>query len=310
MIDTVVLEPYYMCHVASLQLAGSQVVTCAFDKATYKPDWSKLEELISTRNPKLVVVTSPSNPSGAVWTWAEYQRIVELCRHTGTWIVFDQTYDEFLFDGAQHIYPCGSKLGYKNIVHLFSFSKAYGMPGWRVGFTIAPTSLTDSFRKLQDTIPTCAAIISQKLAERCLHLEERLCAESLSQSSSSLGNNDKLPLLVSSSPWVQSKIQSLSQIREAVWEAVAPMGTIRTNGAFYFLVPVPAFISEDEAVDILAIQFKVLLMPGRAFGADNYMRLSYGSLDPAVSMAAVERLRLGFQHLLQLSEARKSAKRL
>ena len=275
-----------MCHVASLQLAGCQVVTCAFDKATYKPDWGKLEELISTRKPKLVVVTSPSNPSGAVWSLDEYQRIVDLCRQSGAWLVFDQTYEEFLFDGAQHIYPCGSKLGYRNIAHLFSFSKAYGMPGWRVGFTIAPTSLTDSFRKLQDTIPTCPTIISQKLAERCLTVGN---------------NNEKLP----ASSWVQSKVQSLSHIREAVWEAVAPMGTIRTNGAFYFLVPVPAFLSEDEAVDILAMQFKVLLMPGRAFGADNYMRLSYGSLDPTVSMAAVERLRLGCQYLLQLSETRK-----
>lgn len=219
--------------------------------------------------------------------------MVNLCRDSGAWLVFDQTYEEFLFDNAKHEYPCGTKLGYNNIVHLFSFSKSYGIPGWRVGFSIAPTSLTDSFRKLQDTIPTCAPIVSQKLAEQCLVLEGRLLAEAIAESKD-----------LSASSWVQSKIQGLVHIREAVWEAVAPMGTIRTNGAFYFLVPVPALISEDEAVDILATQFKVLLMPGRAFGADNYMRLSYGSLDPERSLPAVERLRLGCQHLLQLSRTR------
>lgn len=90
-------------------------------------------------------------------------------------------------------------------------------------------------------------------------------------------------------------------------EVVQPLGTIRTTGAFYFLIPVPPQISEEEAVDILAHQYKILLMPGSAFGAPGYMRISYGSLEPSKSIAAITRLKDGLGYLLNLSSQRTSS---
>ena len=75
---------------------------------------------------------------------------------------------------------------------------------------------------------------------------------------------------------------------------------VKTNGAFYFLVPVPKNIDETLAVDILAKEYNILLMPGTPFGAPGYMRLSYGSLPPSTAMASIENLKKGLKHLQEM----------
>lgn len=75
-------------------------------------------------------------------------RLVSLCKARDAWLVVDQTYYEFLFDGAAHTFPCRKALGYDKIVHLFSFSKSFGMPGWRVGYLVIPKALRESMRKV------------------------------------------------------------------------------------------------------------------------------------------------------------------
>lgn len=192
------LAPYYFCHKASLQLVGSYIIDCPFNSENFMPDWSKLEEIIKRMRPVMIVITTPCNPSGAAWTLPDYHKLVELSRNTNTWLIFDQTYAEFLFDKSQHIIPCSKLLEYENIIHISSFSKNFGMPGWRVGYTIAPKSLTDSFRKIQDTIPTCAPIISQKLALACLAV-------------------DNANRVTTGKSWVQNRIESLQSVREAMW---------------------------------------------------------------------------------------------
>jgi aspartate/methionine/tyrosine aminotransferase len=96
-----------------------------------------------------VVITTPSNPGGLVWGAEETARLVQLCKTSNSWLVVDQTYHEFLFDGCTHTYPCAVNFNYDRIVHLFSFSKSFGMPGWRVGYIACPAHLTESLRKVQ-----------------------------------------------------------------------------------------------------------------------------------------------------------------
>ena len=80
--------------------------------------------------------------------------------------------------------------------------------------------------------------------------------------------------------WVQNTVATLNCVRTALWPVVQPLGTVYSTGAFYFLVPVPKGVSDDEAVDILARQYGVLLMPGWPFGAPQHLRLSYGGIAP------------------------------
>jgi len=107
-----------------------------------------------------VVLTSPNNPSGYVYTRSDVQRIVHLCKEHNAWLVVDQTYCEFLYDDAQHVYACRkhSDFVYDKIVHVFSFSKIFGMPGWRVGYLAYPKNLADAMEKVILTVSCFCAI--------------------------------------------------------------------------------------------------------------------------------------------------------
>lgn len=104
--------------------------------------------------------------------------------------------------------------------------------------------------------------------------------------------------------WFEEHRSSLQRVREALWPVLEPLGTVKSNGAFYFLVPVPRHISEEEAVDVLARKYAVLLMHGTPFGAPGHLRLSYGSIPPDQVVQAIGKLQAGFDHLRQLSHQR------
>lgn len=108
-------------------------------------------------------------------------------------------------------------------------------------------------------MPTHTSVLSQKLA--VLAMEE-----------------DQLAKRLHGQSFIQQKLNSLSKTREMLWEIVAPFGTIKSYGAFYYLVPVPNGVSDDDAVDILATKFKILVMPGSPFGAPGFLRISYGNI--------------------------------
>jgi len=179
-----------------------------------------------------------------VWSEDQIKSLVSLCRAVGAWLLLDETYQEFTYETEAAPIACGKRLGYGKIIHISTFSKAFGMMGWRVGYLAYPAELGDDMRKINDTIPTHTALLSQKLAVSCLEIDA----------------NEEREL---GSSFVTAKVRSLVPMRKAVWDIVKTLGTIKTYGAFYFLVPVPGQhngLTEDEAVDILATQFKVILL--------------------------------------------------
>lgn len=283
--DAVMIAPYYFSHLSALQLAGAKVSFSTFQPDTLKPNWVEFQSLLEQTRPKLVICTSPNNPSGVVWSTSELEILIRLCEQYGAWLVLDETYAEFTYGGESYTIPCGTKYGYDKIIHVFSLSKSFGIPGWRVGYLMYPASLNLEMRKIQDTIPTHCPVISQLLAVQLLEHDDDYCAQH-------------------GVSWVTSQVRSLDSVRSLVWDAVAPLGTVRTSGAFYFLVPVPAHVTEEEAVHTLATEFGVLLMLGWPFGAAGYLRLSYGSLPPSETSSAANRLKAGVSHLLSLSRSR------
>jgi len=294
--ECIILAPYYFSHKLALQLAGAKISLCAFDPETLKPNWDELERTMTpssssplSRPPKMLVMTSPCNPSGVVFDAQDLERIVRLCKATNTWLVVDQTYYEFLYEDATHLFPCSTRFGYDRIVHIFSLSKAFGMAGWRVGYTVFPKQLASDFRKIQDTNPTHASMISQRLALECIRADD--------DGATSAGEEHV--------SFVKSRVLELSRVREAIWPIVAAMGTVRSSGAFYFLVPLPKEVSEEEAVDLLAREYGVLLMLGFPFGAPQHLRLSFGGIPPADAMSAVDRLKAGFERIVALAEERR-----
>lgn len=94
---------------------------CHPDSLHVDLDWLERECLHTDRPPKLVVVVNPSNPTGVLLSKPELDRLADICKRAGSWLVLDNTYEDFVYDGREHYCPAGD-----HIIHVFSFSKAFG----------------------------------------------------------------------------------------------------------------------------------------------------------------------------------------
>uniref|UniRef100_A0A0D3B424 Aminotransferase class I/classII large domain-containing protein n=1 Tax=Brassica oleracea var. oleracea TaxID=109376 RepID=A0A0D3B424_BRAOL len=163
--DSVVMfQPYYFNAYMAFQMTGvTNIIVGPGHPDTLYPGADWLEKTLSESKPtpKVVTVVNPGNPSGTYVPEPLLKRISKICEDAGCWLIVDNTYEYFMYDGLKHCCVEGD-----NIVNVFSFSKTYGMMGWRLGY-MAYSQRLDGFAaellKIQDNIPICASIISQRL---------------------------------------------------------------------------------------------------------------------------------------------------
>ncbi|KAL6144722.1 hypothetical protein ACLB2K_055413 [Fragaria x ananassa] len=247
--DSVVMfAPYYFNAYMSFQMTGvTNILVGAGQPNTLYPDADWLEKTLSETKPtpKLVTVVNPGNPSG---TYIPEPLLKHSC-----------------VEG-------------NHIVNIFSFSKAYGMMGWRVGY-IAYPSEADEFGtqllKVQDNIPICASILSQHLALYSLEM---------------------------GSEWVVERVKGLVKNREIVLEALSPLGEESVKGgegAIYLWAKLPDKVDDSEFVHWLAHRHGVVVIPGSACGCPGNVRISFGGLLEDDCKAAAGRLRKGLEELVK-----------
>lgn len=278
--DSVVMfAPYYFNAYMSFQMTGvNNILVGPSNLKTLHPDVEWLEKLlldIDTKPvPKLVTVVNPGNPSGTYIPLSLLQRISDLCKRVGAWLVVDNTYEYFMYDGLEH-----SCIEDNHIVNIFSFSKAYGMMGWRVGYIAYPTEvegLGAQLLKVQDNIPICASIIGQHLALYSLEVGPE---------------------------WIRERVQDLVKNRELLKRALSPLGEEAVKGgegAIYLWAKLPEKYSDDfEVVRWLVRKHGVVVIPGSASGVSGYIRISFGGLKEADCEVAAERLRKGLEELVR-----------
>ncbi|KAF6166985.1 hypothetical protein GIB67_030678 [Kingdonia uniflora] len=275
--DSVVMfTPYYFNAYMSFQMTGiTNILVGPSNPKTLQPDADWLERILSNKPvPKLVTVVNPGNPSGTYVPEPLLKRISDLCRSAGSWLVMDNTYEYFMYDGLQHSCVEGD-----HIVNIFSFSKAYGMMGWRVGYIAYPSEVEGfgaQLLKVQDNIPICAAIISQRLALYSLEI---------------------------GSEWVRDQVKDLVKNRQLLLEALSPLGENAVKGgegAIYLWAKLPEKYQDDfEVVRWLANRHKVVILPGCASGGPGYVRISFGGLKEGACEIAAGRLRRGMEELVR-----------
>ena len=154
--EVVLFEPFYENYGPDTQLCGAER---RFVKL-HAPDWSfDPEELRRAFNPRTraIILNSPNNPTGKVFTRQELEFIAGLCQEFDTLAITDEIYEHILYDGAVHI-PIASLPGMRErSILVNSMSKTYSVTGWRVGWVLAPPDLTDSIRKVHDFLTVGAA---------------------------------------------------------------------------------------------------------------------------------------------------------
>ena len=264
--------PFYFNQEMAIRMCGCVPVSVP-THADFSLNVEAMAAAITPRT-RAILTVSPNNPTGAVYSEASLRAINALCAQRGLYHFSDEAYEYFTYEGVKHFSPASIPGAMKHTLSFYSMSKNYGMASWRVGYVVFPANLFDAMNKVQDTNLICAPMPSQLLA---------------------------LQALKKGRPWVEPKVQALSQVRQTVYQALEGLGNLvqfpKTQGAFYVLMKLPGLAEGLEPIAFnraMTEKFKVASIPGFAFGLTqtheaNYQRLSYGALEAASVAEGVQR---------------------
>lgn len=274
--DEVILPtPFYFNQEMALRMLNCVPVPAATDE-NYQLQMNRIEAAITSRT-KAVVTISPNNPTGAVYPEQTLRAVNALCRKRGLYHISDETYENFLYDGAEHFSPGSIEDSAPFTISLFSLSKAYGFASWRIGYMILPDHLYSAVLKVQDTNLICPPVISQFAALGALQRGSSYCREQLV---------------------VSRRVRDivLAELQESSGLCRFP----RTRGAFYLLLDVHTPLDALTLAERLIRDYGVAVIPGSAFGLDQgcFLRVAYGALDEATARAGIRRLVVGMRAIL------------
>jgi methionine aminotransferase len=145
--EVIVLEPCYDSYVPNIELAGGVPVRVPLTPGTFRPDFDKIAAAITPKT-RALIINSPHNPSGTVWTEADMLRLQELLAPTNVLLISDEVYEHMVFDGQQHHSAARFAGLAARAFIVSSFGKTYHVTGWKVGYVAAPAALSTEFRKV------------------------------------------------------------------------------------------------------------------------------------------------------------------
>ncbi len=269
--EVVAIAPYFPEYKPFVETAGLGFRVAQADIPDFQICFASLEQQIN-ENTVAVIVNSPNNPSGSVYSAKTLEHLAQLLTEKSRqyghpiYILSDEPYRELVYDGAEvpfipHIYP--------NTVICYSYSKSLSLPGERIGYIYVPKQACES-QKLYAAIAgaaricghVCAPSLMQKVIARCAHLRPDL--------------------------------QAYNENRRALYEGLVAAGyeVAKPQGAFYLFVKAPG--GDAEAFSEKAKQKDLLIVPGTSFGCPGYFRLCY-----CVSMHTIENSLPIFAQLLK-----------
>lgn len=145
--EVVVLDPAYDCYEPAIDLAGARAVHVPLDPLTFAVDWDRVRAAITPKT-RLLMVNSPHNPSGAMFSADDMRTLADLLRGTGILLISDEVYEHIVFDGRRHESVLRWPELRERAFVVSSFGKTYHCTGWKIGYAIAPAALTAEFRKV------------------------------------------------------------------------------------------------------------------------------------------------------------------
>ncbi len=145
--EVIVLEPCYDSYVPNIELAGGVPVRVPLTPGTFRPDFDRIAAAMTART-RAIVINSPHNPSGTVWSAADMLRLQDLLAPTDVLLISDEVYEHMVFDGQQHQSAARFPGLAARAFIVSSFGKTYHVTGWKVGTVVAPPALTAEFRKV------------------------------------------------------------------------------------------------------------------------------------------------------------------
>jgi len=260
--EVIIPAPYWLSYPEMVKLAGATpVILETSDKTEFKVTPQQLRAAITPRT-RLFVLNSPSNPTGSVYTPDEIKALGDVCVEKGVLIMSDEIYEHLLYDGAKvKSVASFSQAHYDHTIVVHGFAKAWSMTGWRLGWCAAPEPIAKAIDAIQSHSTSNPTSFAQKGGVAAL-----------------TGPQDHLP------KW----LAEFSKRREFAFKklnSIPGITCVNAKGAFYLFPNIAKTgLKSTEFCAKLLEQQKVAAVPGIAFGADDYLRISY-----ATSMANIEK---------------------
>ena len=152
--EVIVLDPCYDCYDPAIELNGGRAVHVPLDPRDFSPDWQRIRAAVTPKT-RMIMVNTPHNPCGSVFSAADLDALAELAREHDLLVLSDEVYEHIVFDGAAHQSVLRhAELAARSFV-VSSFGKTYHCTGWKVGYCIAPRALSAEFRKVHQFLTFC-----------------------------------------------------------------------------------------------------------------------------------------------------------
>lgn len=257
--EVIIPSPFWTTYPESVKIAGGNPVTLETTKESgFKFTVSDLEAL-KTNKTKLLIWCSPSNPTGVVYSKEEAEGIYNWAFENNIWIMSDELYEHLVYEGENTPSPAIYDPELKNTIVVNGVSKAYAMTGWRVGWIIANKEVIGLSKKIQSQATSNVSNLSQIAAESALSNGLEVTNEM------KIAFNRRREFAI-------NKINSIKDI-----------GVENSVGAFYLFIDVRPYCdgsidginSSNDFCDFLLEKYFIAFVPGEAFGAPGFMRLSY-----------------------------------
>jgi aspartate aminotransferase len=260
--EVIIPAPYWLSYPEMVKLAGATpVIIETTDKTEFKLTPQQLRAAITPRT-RLFVLNSPSNPTGSVYTPEEIKALGDVCVEKNVLIMSDEIYEHLTYDGAQvRSVASFSPAHFEHTIIVHGFAKAWSMTGWRLGWCAAPEPIAKAIDAIQSHSTSNPNSFAQKGAVAAL-----------------TGPQDHLP------KWL-AEFAKRREFAHKKLNSIPGISCVNAKGAFYLFPNISqvGLNSSDFCAKLLEQQ-KVAAVPGIAFGADDYLRISY-----ATSMANIEK---------------------
>jgi aspartate aminotransferase len=279
--EVLIPSPYWVSFPEIVRLSGGEPVFVPTDPADgFRLRADRLDAAITPRT-RMLIVNSPNNPTGAVIPPEEFERIYEVCRRNGLWLVTDECYSHFTYGSARPYSIASVRESKPNLIVIGSMSKTFSMTGWRLGYALAPKPLIDAMIKIQSQSTSNPTSIAQYAGLAAM-----------------TGPMDSVAVMLAE--YARRRARILAGL-----STISGITCSEPAGAFYVFPDVSARLGNGSGDStVLARQLMdrehVVAVPGDAFGAPGFLRFSYAT--------SIERIEEGLRRLEHFFASVASAK--
>lgn len=268
--EVIVSTPYWVSYPELIKLAdGKPVFVEGDEKSNYKFTKENLEKAVTAKT-KAIVLNTPNNPTGTIYNKEELEVIADFAKKYDIIIISDEMYEKLIYDNENHISIASlSKDAYERTIVINGLSKSYAMTGWRIGYCAASEKIAKLMISIQSHVTSNVCSITQYAALEALN-----------------GPQDEIIKMINE--FEKRRNYMINRI-----ESIDNLSIVKPKGAFYIMINIENYLGKEINGKILndSMEFcaslleneKLAVIPGKAFGLNNYIRVSY-----ATSMEAIK----------------------